>query len=54
MLGVRYDMKLQMWTVYEKKTGKVIKKYETEPEAKRAFSLLRSDDDKPIRIRRIQ
>lgn len=42
MLGIKWSHKLNLWVVYDKSTDKILGRYETEKEAKRAFSNLRA------------
>ncbi len=42
MLGIKWSHKLNLWVVYDKATDKIFVCCETEKEAKRAFSKLRS------------
>ena len=42
MLGYKWEHKLQKWVVYLKDTSKIIDKFDSEHDAKRALSRLRS------------
>jgi len=52
MLGFRWDHKLQQWVVFLKATGKIISRHESEKEAKRALSILRSNGEEEKLSRR--
>lgn len=52
MLGVRWAHKLHQWVVYEKDTDKILKRCDTEKEAKRAYNNLRSLS--PLELKRRQ